>query len=635
MKRFISVTLLFALTIPFFSHAQYDPSKISKKAVGIFNNAFEKLNSGQPAEALVLLRSALAKEPAYLDAMMLTASIYREQKKYDSSVSFYAKAFQLDSAYVRDYKLSYATALAGTGAFEQALELTNAVLASPRLNPGTKKLAESRKQNFEFAVKMGVHADYTFNPVNCGDAINSSESEYFPSITIDNTEFVFTRNVKGRNEDFYISHRDSGKWAPATPMTGNVNTPENEGAQMISQDGEWLVFTGCNRKDGMGSCDIYISFLEKGTWTPAENLGPEINSEFWESQPCLSPDKKDLFFASRRPGGYGGSDLYVSHLKPDGHWTTPENLGPDINTAGDEQCPFIHADNQTLFFTSDGLPGYGNKDLFYTRKNGPDSWITPVNLGYPINTIDEEGTLFIAADGKTAYYTSDRSDTRGGLDIYQFELRKDLRPQKTLFVKGKVFDAKTKSGLASSVQLVDLDTRQPFSDVLTDEDGNYLVTLPTGRNYAFSVNRKGYLFFSDRFLLTGETGDSAYQKNIPLQPIEVNAAIVLQNIFFDVNKSDLKPASQVELDKVVQLLKDNPGLRIEISGHTDNQGKPADNLLLSRNRAQAVVDYLTSKGIAATRLTAKGYGETQPVADNGTEEGRMLNRRTEMKVIGQ
>lgn len=634
MKQLVAICFCLTLFFPCRSQG-YDPSKISKKATSLFNSAFEKIHAGQHNEALALLQNALNKEPGYLDAMMLMASIYREEKKYDSSVIFYARAFQLDSAYIRDYKLNYATALAGKGDFQQALDIVNTVLGAERLNPNTRKLAEARKKNFEFAVKSGVHPEYQFNPQNCGDAINSPESEYFPSITIDNSEFVFTRNVKGRNEDFFISHNQDGKWMPAQAMSGNVNTPENEGAQMISQDGEWLVFTGCNRRDGMGSCDIYISFLEKNGWSPAENMGSEINSEFWDSQPCLSPDKKDLYFASRRPGGYGGSDLYVSHLQPNGHWSAPENLGPEINTEGDEQCPFIHADNQTLYFTSDGLPGYGNKDLFYTRKKNNAEWITPVNLGYPINTIDEEGTLFIAADGKTAYYTSDRSDSRGGLDIYQFELRKELRPQKTLYVKGRVLDAKTKQGLASSVQLVDVDTRQQFSDILTDTDGNYLVTLPTGRNYAFSVNKKGYLFYSEHFLLTGETGDSAYRKDIPLQPIEVNAAIVLQNIFFDINKADLKPSSQVELDKIVQLLKDNPALRIEISGHTDDQGKPADNLLLSKNRAQAVVDYLTSKGIPASRLSAKGYGETKPVADNKTEEGRTLNRRTEMKVIGQ
>ena len=299
------------------------------------------------------------------------------------------------------------------------------------------------------------------------------------------------------------------------------------------------------------------------------------------------------------------------------------------------QCPFIHADNQTLFFTSDGLLGYGEDDLFYARKGPKGDWSVPENLGYPINTIYEEGTLFIAADAKTAYYASDRTDSKGGLDIYSFELPENIRPNKTLWVKGQVFDKKTTKGLPSAVELIDLNTKQLISKVQTDEKGNYLITLPVGKDYAFNVNRKGYLFYSDNFFLTDHSPDSTYEKNIPLQPIEANASVVLKNVFFDVNKFDLKPESEAELDIVVQLMNDNPTVKIQIGGHTDNVGKPADNLALSNNRAKSVVTYLISKGIPAARLSAKGFGETQPVADNKTEEGKALNRRTEMKVISQ
>jgi outer membrane protein OmpA-like peptidoglycan-associated protein len=259
----------------------------------------------------------------------------------------------------------------------------------------------------------------------------------------------------------------------------------------------------------------------------------------------------------------------------------------------------------------------------------------PENLGYPINTIHKEGTLFIAADAKTAYYASDRSDSKGGLDIYSFILPENIRPNKTLWVKGQVFDKKTTKGLPSAVELIDLNTKQMISKVQTDEKGNYLITLPVGKDYAFNVNRKGYLFYSDNFFLTNHSPDSTYEKNIPLQPIEANASVVLKNVFFDVNKFDLKPESEAELDIVVQLMNDNPSVKIQIGGHTDNVGKPAENLTLSNNRAKSVVTYLISKGISTTRLSAKGFGETQPVADNKTEEGKALNRRTEMKVISQ
>ena len=640
MKYLFSFSLLvvFFLSPGFLAAQPYDAEKINKKAVALFNEALARVEDGKGLDALPLLKQALDKEPRYMDAYLLQAVIYSDHKKYDECIAAYEKAFAIDSVFSFEYRLPYSIALAGKGEFEKALNNINILLSAEKLNPNTRRSGEFRKKSFEFAVnyaKKNTNKNYVFAPQNIGDNINSKESEYFPSLTIDNSELVFTRRIRNFNEDFYYSKNKNGSWETSTPMEGDINTPENEGAQNISQDGQWLVFTACNRRDGFGSCDIYISYLTDKGWSEAVNLGGRINSEFWESQPCLSPDKRDLYFASRVPGGYGGSDIYVSHLQPNGKWSDPENMGPGINTPADEQCPFIHADNQTFYFTSNGHPGYGDADLYYARKGPNGAWSNPVNLGYPINTISQEGTLFISSDGKTAYYSSDRSDSKGGLDIYSFELREDVRPYKTLWVKGQVFDTKTKKGLPSAVELIDLTAKEPLSKVQTDETGNYLITLPVGKDYAFNVNRKGYLFYSDNFSLTQSSPDSVYEKNIGLQPIEVNASVILNNIFFDVNKFDLKPASQIELDRLVQLLNENPSLKIEISGHTDNAGKPADNLALSNNRAKAVVTYLTGKGIAATRLVAKGYGETKPVAVNTTEEGRAKNRRTEMKVTGQ
>ena len=358
-----------------------------------------------------------------------------------------------------------------------------------------------------------------------------------------------------------------------------------------------------------------------------------VNSDQWESQPCLSPDKRDLYFASRQFGGYGGSDIYVSHLQTNGKWSEPENLGPDINTSGDEQCPFIHADNQTLYFTSNYWPGYGDDDLFYVRKGPNGAWSNPVNLGYPINTINHEGTLFITADGKTAYYASDRSDSKGGLDIYSFELREDVRPYKTLWVKGQVFDKKTTKGLPSAVELIDLATKQTISKVQTDETGKLSDYFTGGKDYAFNVNRKGYLFYSDNFFLSNNSPDSTYEKNIPLQPIEANASIVLNNIFFDVNKFELKPESQVELDKMVQLLNDNPTVKIQISGHTDNVGKPADNLNFPITEQKLLLIILSKKELTKSTIISKGFGETNPWQIIKQKKGRAKNRRTELKIL--
>ena len=635
--------LLLYIACSFLIHSSfaqtYDPDKINKKAVALYNQAMERAQDGNLISATGLLLQCIEIDNKYIDAYLSLAGVYGQLKNYRTSTEYYEKAFIQDTNYTIEYKLPYSINLAGLGEFEKALNAINELLdKKPPKNSTSLKAAEYRKRCYEFAVdyaKKNENKTYVFAPQNMGAAINSKESEYFPSLTIDSRELVFTRRLNGANEDFFASKKDSSQWVKANPIAGDVNTTENEGAQNISQDGQWLVFTGCNRPDGFGSCDIYISYLDKNGWTEAANLGGWVNTDQWESQPCLSADKRDLYFASRRPGGFGGIDIYVSHLQANGKWGEPENLGAGINTSGDEQCPFIHADNQTLYFTSNYWPGYGDDDLFFVRKGPGGDWSKPINLGYPINTINREGTLFIDASGKTAYYASDRSDSKGGLDIYSFELREDIRPYKTLWVKGKVFDKKTTKGLPSAVELIDLASKQTISKVQTDEQGNYFITLPVGKDYVFNVNRKGYLFYSDNFFLVQHSPDSVYQKDIPLQPLEVNASVVLNNIFFDVNKFELKPESQIELDKIVQLLNDNPTLKIQISGHTDNAGKPADNVTLSLNRAKTVVSYLINKRIAPQRLTYKGFGETQPIADNKSEQGRAKNRRTEMKVMGQ
>lgn len=633
----VCVACLFLLISAF--GQSYNPAAVNKKAVVLYNQAISRAQDGSLPLAAGLLQQSIALDSQYVDAYLALAAIYSQLKNHRLSVEQYEKAFAIDPVFTMPYKLAYSINAAALGDFEKALAAVNELLEkNPPKNETSLKTAQYRKRCYEFALdykQKTAGTNYVFAPQNAGEAINTAESEYFPSLTIDGKEIVFTRKLGGFNEDFFYSEKKEQTWQKAIPIKGQVNTPLNEAAQNISQDGLWLVFTGCNRPDGMGGCDIYISYLEDNGWSEAFNLGQNFNSDQWDSQPCLSPDKKDLYFASRRFGGYGGSDIYVSHLQSNGRWSMPKNLGASINTSGDEQCPFIHADNQTLYFTSDYWPGYGDNDLFYTRKKPDNSWGEPVNLGYPINTINNEATLFITADGKTAYYASDRSDSRGGLDIYSFELRENIRPYKTLWVKGQVYDEKTNAGLPSSVQLTDLATGQLISNAQTDEQGHYLVTLPVGKDYAFNVNRKGYLFYSDSYLLGNEAPDSVYRKNIPLQPIEVNASIVLKNVFFESKKYDLNPQSQVELDKVVQLLNDNPTVKIQISGHTDNVGKPADNQQLSDSRAKTVVAYLINKRISPQRLTFKGYGETMPVADNTTEAGRATNRRTELKITAQ
>jgi outer membrane protein OmpA-like peptidoglycan-associated protein/tetratricopeptide (TPR) repeat protein len=618
--------------------AQYNPDKVNKKAAQLYSKALELAQGDDFKGGIAVLQQAVHIDNTFEEAYLSMAGMYGELKNYQEAINNYEKGRAIDSNFFMDYNLPYSINLAGKGDFEKALQAANAFLTISGLNETSRKAGEYRQKCYRFALDYAAAhpaAGYKFEPQNMGDSINTNVSEYYPTITIDGNKFIYTRRVNDANEDFYESDMVAGKWSKSFSLPGNINTNMNEGAQNISQDGQWLIFTGCNFPDGHGSCDLYISYLTGEGWSTPENLGDSINSEFWESAPSLSPDKRDLYFASRQPDGFGGSDIYVSHRLLNGAWSVPQNLGPTINTIGNEGTPFIHADNQTLYFTSDALPGYGGDDLFITRKSPDGTWSKPENLGYPINTIENEGSLVVAADGKTAYYASDRADTRGGLDLYTFELREDIRPAQTLWVKGKVFDRSTKKGLPSSVILTDLSTREVISDLQTDETGNYLITLPKGKDYAFTVKRKGYLFFSENFSLISEQADTAYHIDIPLQPIEANAVVVLKNIFFDPNKYNLKAESGTELDQVVQLMKDNPTLKIQINGHTDNSGKTTDNMALSENRAKAVTTYLVARGIAAGRLASKGWGDTQPVADNSSPEGRAKNRRTELSVISR
>jgi outer membrane protein OmpA-like peptidoglycan-associated protein len=635
----ISSLLICFLSVANCLLAQYDPAKINKKATALYDQAMQRVEDGNWVMATGLLQQAVELDKNYADAYLALGKIFNKLKNYKSSASNFEKAFAIDSAYTFDQRLLYSVQLAGMGEFEKALSVVNdVILKKPPKNPSNLATAEKRKISYQFAVdnaKNNHIKDYVFAPKNLGSNINSAGLEYLPTFSVDGNEIVFTRRLNGNNEDFFIAKKEKDGWGIAKSAEGNINTPQSEAAQTLSADGEWMIYSANGRKDSYGNYDLYMAQRTAEGWVDTYHFGLGINTDQWEAQPSLSPDRKDLYFASRRWGGYGGIDIYVSHLKPNGYYSDPENMGPNVNTVGDDQCPFIHTDNQTLYFTSNGWPGYGDDDLFVVRKQSDGKWGNPINLGYPINTIEKEGTMCIAADGKTAYFAADRSDSKGGLDIYSFELREDIRPIKTLWVKGKITDKKTGKGISSLVELADLANKQNTSNIQSDEAGNYFMTLPVGKDYAFSVNRKGYLFYSDNFLMAGLSPDSVYEKNILLQPIEANASIVLKNIFFDQNKFELKPQSQVELDKLIQLLNENPSLKIEISGHTDNVGKPADNLLLSNNRAKAVVNYLISKNIAAQRLTAKGFGETKPLADNKKEDGRAMNRRTEMKVVSQ
>lgn len=614
---------------------QAQHTKNRQQAESIYEKAMQSLQESNMRQAIDLLQKTIQLDSNYIEAYLSLGGVYGEQKNYEKAIQFFEKAKQKDSAAFSIFQLSYSINLAGAGKFKEALQAVNSFLKIPGLNERSIQSALYRKQCYEFAINFNKKVpSYSIQPINLGDSINSSASEYYPSLTLNDSLLVFTQRGEGIRENFMQSKKLSTGFSKATLISGSLNEQPSKGALHISQDGAWLLFAGNFPQNNFGNFDLYISYYTLSGWSEPLNLGDSVNTEFWESSPSLSSDKTTLYFSSDRPGGYGGKDLYVSYRQSNGQWGRPINMGASINTGGDELAPFIHADNETLYFTSNGLPGYGNTDLYMIKKDTAGNWERPQNLGYPINTIDDEGSLFIAANGSTTYYASDRSDTRGGLDLYTFEMPQAFQPLKTLFVQGYVYDAVTKKGIPCAVNLYDNATQRLLFHLQTDETGFYLIPLPINKQYTFIINRKGYLFYSDTVNVTRNFSDSGLYKNIYLQPLQVNASIVLKNIQFAFNSYELQPVSFIELDKVVELLKENKTLQLQINGHTDSIGNEDFNKHLSLLRAKAVADYLISKGIEASRLKWQGFGSSQPIADNNTEEGRAMNRRTEIKITG-
>lgn len=633
MKKFI---ILFICIVSNKIIAQsYNRENVNTKAIKLYEQALVLLSDGDTKNAISLLEKTIQSDNQYVDAYLSLAGAYGELKNYTKAIEYYETAKQKDSIYFKPYTLPYSINLAGIGKFEEALQSVSQFLSINGLNEKSIKAANYRKRCYEFAIQFAKEHPFqtNFNPVNLGDSVNTEKSEYYPSLSIDDSLLLFTRRGEGFREDFFQSIRHhNGQYSKATLIGGDINKEPYKGGITISSDGDWLIFAG-NFRNGFGNFDLYISYYTAQGWSEPENLGPNINTEYWESSPSLSPDNHILYFSSNRPGGSGGKDLYMSVRQPNGKFGPAQNMGPSLNSIGDETAPYIHADNQTLYFTSDGLPGYGGTDIFICRKDSLGNWGKPENLGYPINTIENEGSIAVASNARYAYFASDRSDSRGGLDIYEFDMPQNLRPKKTLFIKGSVFDAVTGKSLPCKIELINNSNRQILMSIQTDEVGKYFIPLPVGNNYTFSVQRKGYLYYTDVFDVANKYADSNYQKDIALQPIRKNAVLTFRNIQFELNSSELKPVSIIELNKLFAFLQENPTVNIQLSGHTDNTGIESQNLILSTARAKAVAQFLVDKGIDAHRLKYKGFGSSVPVADNTTEAGRSRNRRTEFIVL--
>ncbi|WP_342327824.1 OmpA family protein [Pedobacter sp. FW305-3-2-15-E-R2A2] len=604
-----------------------------KKAMADFDKAQVYLNNNNYESAIASLKDAATADPNFQVAIVQLAELNRRIKSFDEAKQYYNKALALGAG--SDARIYYGLAEShlNTGDYHNALK--NITLFIDKYTGSDKDFlakAKKYKKDCEFSI-LALKTPQKYEPVNLGPQINSEHRDYFPAITADNETLIFSRNIAG-NEDFFISKKRNKEWSSPVSLSSNINTSQfNEGAQSISPDGQYLFFTGCNRPNGLGRCDLYVSHKEGNNWGQPFNLGAPVNSIYWESQPAISPDGNTLYFVSNRPGGIGGYDIWKTLLNEEGEWSAPVNLGPEINTPYDENTPFLHADGKTLYFSSDGWPGMGNKDIFMSRLDSTGHWSNPLNMGYPINSFSEESGLIVSPDGTEAFFSSNLKDGYGDMDIYQFKLPDDKKPMAITYVKGIVRDKETRKFLEARVQVVNLGNKKTaYNDYTSKENGEFLAVMPIGADYAFNVSADGYLFYSENYQLTAANGNKPFLLEIDLDRLKVGTDMILKNIFFNTNEYTLLPSSVTELATLKDLLKNNLNIHIEVQGHTDNIGNDLQNEKLSVNRAKAVYDHLIESKIDPERLTYKGYGESKPIAGNETEEKRKRNRRTSFLI---
>jgi outer membrane protein OmpA-like peptidoglycan-associated protein len=614
----------------------------STKALNAYLDAKQQEQYRDYKKAVEYYDEAIALEPEFGDAYLNKGACLYSLHKYKEAIPALEKS--RDLMRVPNPMMWYMLAEChfNTNDYASASENYSKFFASnPRVPINVIETAKLHQKNSAFAAEA-MKNPVKFDPVNMGESINSVGEEYLPCLTADESTIFFTsrrsENMGGYNaeyrdylEDFYFSEFRDGAWKPAANLGAPVNTVQNEGAACFTPDGQYVYFTACERNGGYGNCDIYVSKLEGTKWSPPVNLGPAINTTAWESQPCISQDGNTLFFASSRAGGKGGDDIWYAE-KVNGQWQPAVNMGDVINTPGTENSPFLHSDGVTFYFSSDYHPGMGKMDLFLSRK-GDKGWGKPENLGYPLNSAAYESAIFVNAKGTTAYMNSTRDGGVGKGDLYYFELDPKIQPRYATFVRGFVREKGTSKALNAYVTFVNLATGDTIRSVQTNNaSGKFLLTLPTEQDYAAFVDSRGYMFDSRNFTLRGGALDrnTYFDLIIELDPIRERATTVLRNVFFDTAQWTLKPESHAELDHLIQFLKLNSKVRIEVGGHTDDVGSDQDNQVLSERRAAEVKAYLVKGGIAESRLVAKGYGESKPIS----KEDRSLNRRTEFVILG-
>ena len=609
---------------------------VSRNAQKAFDRAQEAISRNLLDEAEPHLLDAIDKDPLWLQPRISLGALYFAHAEWDKSKIYFESVIEYDSLFEPMVYYKLGEIAWKKGDYPEVFKKMNRFLAGNASRPEIQIKAKKYMRDAQFM--QNQPPIYPITITQLPSTINTQEMEYLPSLPAREDVMIFTRRVRGQ-EDFYISKFVDGQWQKSEALS-DLNTNLNEGAHSLSADGKMLIFTACDRSDGLGSCDLYYSVFSGNRWSKPANLGPNVNSRSWDGQPSLSSNGKSLFFSSDRPGGQGGRDIWMINRKGGG-WDIAINL-TELNTIGNEEVPFIHASDESLYFMSDGHPGYGGSDLFIARRKN-EKWQQPVNLGKPINTTEDEGAMHVNLSGTTAYFARtvqlESDPGKVQIDIFEFPVPQEVRPVAATYASIQILDRISKKPLQSTVEIINLTTNTVFLKTLSNKEGELLVCLPLREDFALNISKENFAFHSEHIQVEQQTTMldplhfTVFLSPIQLVSTEVDVPIVLNNVFFESGSAELEKKSEYELDRLYRFLMDNPHVDIEIRGHTDDVGSELDNQELSEYRAKAIYDYLAAKSIAKERLNFKGFGESLPVADNTNEAGRMKNRRTEFLIV--
>jgi outer membrane protein OmpA-like peptidoglycan-associated protein len=638
---------------------------ISKKAIDLWKKGTDKKKYKKP-ERLEFLMKALEMEPDFAEANLamgqeLAARCILESKEFKPTVPFFYKAIascpQIHSEPYYYIGYSYYEQLNNDSTIKYLQKFIDFKDANEKkFSKDWSGQMYNAKGMIKTAKKeKGLKKNVPFDP-KVIPGVSTQRDEYLAYISPDNTNCFYVRKVPVENKNqvyqtdkekevFMVATRDkTGKFNEGEPMGGPFNiTDDNQGGCSISIDNKSLYFAMMRLEGGaQPNCDIYVSDNVDGEWGEIRKLSPNVNHPvYWDSQPSIASDGVTLYFASDRPGGYGGIDLYITKKDPKtGIWSLPQNLGPEINTKGDEKTPFIHSDSETLYFSSNGHFGFGGYDIFYARKNEKGEWMEPENIGSPINGDGDDTGFFVSSDTKTGYFFSyDEGKVRGrGIgryDLYGFELYKEARPQAISFIKGSVKDSSGNNIAGAIVEYKDTKTKKVTLATVDSASGEYMMAVKKKNDIIVTVKKQD-IAFNTKTIKAAELPEETLDfKEITLNVKEAKAgsSFVIDNILYNTASAELKEESMNTLESFAQYLKENPALKIEIQGHTDNVGNPKDNDALSTNRAFTVKSTLETFGVDGKRIKARGFGASRPVASNDTEEGRAKNRRTEFLIL--